>query len=95
MASIPDTAAAPNPVAIASHSVPVWVASNRWREPYRPAPRVIGVASRKLKRAADSRVRPSARPALIVAPERLMPGSRASAWLRPIASALGASRPSI
>jgi hypothetical protein len=44
---------------------------------------VIGVASRKLKRAADSRVSPRARPVVMVAPERLMPGSRASAWLKP------------
>ena len=52
-----------------------------------PAPRVMGVASRKLKRAVVSRVRPKASPADIVAPERLIPGSRAAACDRPMISA--------
>src|SRR3990170_1837221 len=95
MASIPEMAAAPKPAAMASHSMGVCVSMSSLREPYSPAPRVIGVASRKLKRAALSRVRPSARPAVMVAPERLIPGNRASAWERPIATALRASRPSI
>ena len=40
--------------------------------------------------------RPSASPAVIVAPERLMPGQERQAWLRPMVSAVGAvtsSRP--
>ena len=85
-------AATTKPTATATHSLPLSACSNSLRDPTRPAPSVIGVASRKLKRAAASRVRPSARPAVIVAPERLMPGSRASAWLKPMVRAFGVLR---
>lgn len=68
IASIPLMAATTKPATMAAHSLPAWVSVSSLREPYRPAPRVIGVASRKLKRAAASRVRPSARPAVMVAP---------------------------
>ena len=42
------------------------------------APNVIGASSRNEKRAAASRVRPSARPAVIVTPEREVPGASAT-----------------
>ena len=90
IASSPEAAATTNPTPMASHSTPVCASVSRRRDPYRPAPSVIGVASRKLKRAADSRVSPRARPAVMVAPDRLIPGSSASAWLKPIVSAAGA-----
>ena len=76
MATSPETTAAAKPTTIASHSTPVWVSVSSLREPYSPAPSVIGVASRKLKRAAASRLIPRARPAVMVAPDRLMPGSK-------------------
>src|SRR5260370_14151819 len=49
-----------------------------------PAARITGVASRKENRAASSWDRPRARPATIVTPERLMPGSRARTCAEPI-----------
>ena len=53
------------------------------------APAVIGVAMRKLKRAAASRSRPANRPAEMEIPDRLMPGIRASAWAAPMPIAIG------
>ena len=55
----------------------------------RTAPAVIGVAIRKLKRAADARSRPARRPAEIEIPERLMPGTRARTWATPMPVAIG------
>ena len=52
MAARPASAATAKPTPIASHSVDVCVSVRSLREPYRPAPSVIGVASRKLNRAA-------------------------------------------
>ena len=52
-----------------------------------PAPAMIGVAIRKLKRAAASRVRPANSPAEIVIPARLIPGTRAIDWARPMTAA--------
>ena len=54
---------------------------------YAPAAAVIGVAMRKLNRAADSRVSPTNRPVEIEIPERLIPGMSASAWAQPMISA--------
>ncbi len=51
------------------------------------APSVIGVAMRKLNRAAASRVSPAKRPALMMIPERLMPGTSAIAWAHPMPNA--------
>ena len=48
------------------------------------AKKVIGMANKKEKREAASLVRPSNKPAVIVAPERDVPGTNASAWQRPI-----------
>ena len=50
---------------------------------------MIGVAIRKLKRAAASRSSPANRPAEIEMPERLTPGISASAWATPMPRALG------
>ena len=49
---------------------------------------------RKLNRAAASRVRPAKRPALMLIPERLIPGTRATAWAQPIPKAAPKPRPS-
>ena len=49
---------------------------------------MIGVAMRNEKRAADSRSSPANSPAEIEIPDRLIPGTRASAWATPIANAL-------
>src|SRR6266496_1704048 len=54
---------------------------------YRPAARMIGVASRNAKRAASSWSRPRASPATMVTPERLMPAKKARIWVAPISSA--------
>ena len=51
-----------------------------------------GIASRNEKRAAPERDRPSARPAVIVMPEREVPGMSASACAQPIRSACGQLR---
>ena len=48
-----------------------------------------GIASRKLNRAAPERESPSARPAVMVMPDRDVPGISASACAQPIASACG------
>ena len=53
------------------------------------APAVIGVAIRKLKRAAASRSRPANRPAEMEMPDRLIPGMSASAWAAPMPTAIG------
>ena len=53
------------------------------------APAVIGVAIRKQNRAAASRSRPANRPAEIEMPDRLMPGTSASAWAAPMPIATG------
>ena len=55
----------------------------------RPAPAVIGVAIRNANRAAASRSRPANRPAEIEMPDRLMPGTSASAWATPMPTAIG------
>ena len=55
-------------------------------EPRRAA--VIGVAMRNEKRAADSRSSPANSPAEIEIPDRLIPGTSASAWAPPIAERL-------
>ena len=60
-----------------------------FRSSYRPAPAVIGVAIRKLNRAADSRSRPANRPAEMEMPDRLIPGTRATAWAAPMPSGAG------
>ena len=54
---------------------------------YRPASRITGVASRKAKRAASSRLRPLNRPAAMVAPERLRPGNRPAISAAPTVTA--------
>lgn len=46
---------------------------------YSPAPRLIGAASKKLNRAASSRLSPRHNPAVMVMPERDVPGIKASA----------------
>ena len=51
------------------------------------APAVTGIAIRKLMRAAASRSNRRKRPAVIVMPEREVPGLRASAWAAPITTA--------
>ena len=51
------------------------------------APAVIGVAIRKLNRAASSRVRPAKRPALMLMPDRLIPGTSAIACAQPMPKA--------
>ena len=48
---------------------------------------MIGVASRKAKRAASSLESPTSRPPAIVAPEREKPGMSAIAWAAPTPSA--------
>ena len=48
---------------------------------------MIGVASRKAKRAASSLERPESRPPLMLAPDRDRPGISASAWAVPIPTA--------
>ena len=58
--------------------------SRRRRSSMVPAPAMAGMPSKKPKRAADSRRKPSRSPPLIVAPERLIPGISASACARPI-----------
>ena len=75
-------------------SGPAWSATpasplSRLRASKSPAPAMIGVAIRKLKRAAASRVRPANRPAEIVIPARLMPGTRAIDWASPKTKASG------
>ncbi len=55
----------------------------------RAAPAVIGVAMRKLNRAADSRSRPANRAAEMEIPDRLMPGMSAKAWAVPSPTASG------
>ena len=47
------------------------------------APAVTGIIIRKLRRAAASRSKPRKRLAVIVMPERDVPGLRASAWAAP------------
>ncbi len=70
-------------------------ADGRPRRPAACAPRtarrpvVIGVAIRNAKRAADSRSMPTIRAAEIEIPDRLMPGTRASAWATPMPTAMG------
>ena len=49
-----------------------------------PAPKIIGVASKKENLAADSRFKSENRPAAIVMPEREIPGMIASAWAMPM-----------
>ena len=49
-----------------------------------PAPTMMGVESKKENLAAASRVRPRARPAVMVTPERDTPGMMAKAWERPM-----------
>lgn len=49
-----------------------------------PAPVMAMMESKREKRALAVRVRPRNRPALIVMPERLVPGMRARAWARPM-----------
>ncbi len=49
-----------------------------------PAPSVIGMASKKEKRAASYRERPRSIPPAKVAPERDIPGIKARAWYKPI-----------
>ena len=48
---------------------------------------MTGTASRKEKRAAARGVRPRARPAVIVTPDRDAPGTRARAWAHPMSTA--------
>ena len=52
-----------------------------------PAPAIAGMPSRKAKRAASGRSKPSARAAVMVMPERLVPGMMAIAWATPMISA--------
>jgi hypothetical protein len=52
-----------------------------------PAPAIAGMPRRKEKRAASGRVKPSERAAVMVTPERLVPGISASAWAAPTAIA--------
>src|SRR5690606_27443471 len=48
---------------------------------------IIGIASRKENRDAVSRVMPRNRPAVMVTPERDVPGTRARAWAMPTRTA--------
>jgi hypothetical protein len=45
---------------------------------YSPAPSDMGVANQKLNRAAESRFKPKYSPAVMVIPEREVPGTNAS-----------------
>ena len=56
-----------------------------------PAARMIGVASRKAKRAESLWSRPRPRPAPIVIPSRLIPATSAADWAVPITNASGYS----
>ncbi len=49
-----------------------------------PAPKIIGGANKKLKRAAVERGSPRSIPVAIVLPEREIPGKIATAWASPI-----------
>ena len=49
-----------------------------------PAPAMAGMPSRKAKRAASGRSKPSARAAVMVMPERLVPGMMAMACATPM-----------
>ncbi len=51
------------------------------------APPITGTLIKKLTRAAASRVKPNLRAAVIVMPEREVPGLRAITWARPISIA--------
>ena len=51
------------------------------------APAVTGIIIKKLRRAAASRSKPRKRPAVIVMPDRDVPGLRASAWAAPTSRA--------
>ena len=53
---------------------------------YAPAASSAGIPSRNDSRVADTRSRPRSRPAEIVAPERLTPGTSARHWARPMTS---------
>ena len=48
---------------------------------------MMGTERRKLKRAAASREKPSSMPVVMVLPDRDVPGTSASAWPTPMASA--------
>ena len=61
-------------------SVPL---SNKSFRATTPAPSIIGMDIKKLKRAAAGRVYVRSIPPVMVEPERLMPGSRARAWAAP------------
>ena len=50
------------------------------------APRTAGMDSRKEKRTANFRSKPTKQPAVIVVPEREMPGQVAMAWAMPTSS---------
>ena len=54
---------------------------------------MAGIPIKKLIRAAASRLKPSRSPALIVAPERLIPGMSASACARPMTTPSSAAMP--
>ena len=56
---------------------------------YAPAAAVIGVAIRKLNRAADSRFSPTNRPVEMLIPERLIAGTSATAWAQPMTKERG------
>ncbi len=45
---------------------------------------MVGIASKKEKRAASTRERPNQIPAVIVTPAREAPGTNATDWARPI-----------
>ena len=52
-----------------------------------PAAKIIGIDSKKENRAAAFRVNPKAKPAVIVTPEREVPGISAMACAHPIKKA--------
>ena len=61
----------------------------------RPAAAIAGMPSRNEKRAASSRRKPMKRAAVIVMPERDVPGMSATACARPMTSAEGSRMSSI
>src|SRR6266851_1091123 len=76
-----------NPIATMSISAVSPESLRASRSVFAPAPRMIGVASRKAKRVESPRSSPRNSPAEIVMPEREMPGRSAIAWAAPMSTA--------
>ena len=69
------------------------LASSRSLNLNSPAPAMVGMESRKEKRAEASRLNPIISPAVMVMPEREVPGISASAWATPMNSTSFQVRP--